>query len=276
MSSVDALIEQKDFDYIQGLVYKQTGIVIADHKRDMISRRLHKRVRALKMPSIADYCDFLKHKNPADEMVNFINSVTTNLTSFYREKHHFDYLHDEYLPSFKKTGKKRLRLWSSACSTGEEPYSIAMTMLDVLGDNAGGIDAKILATDLDTEVIEKAKSGRYEEKSLSNIPDAKVKKWLKNNGVPDQGYIEVADKLKPFIQFNKLNLLGEWPMKGMFDVIFCRNVFIYFDKSTQSKLVSRFYNALEPNGVLMLGHSESILKGDYEFQGLGKTIFLKK
>ncbi|MBX2809459.1 MAG: protein-glutamate O-methyltransferase CheR [Cellvibrionaceae bacterium] len=270
--AAEAQLDNKDFSFIQTLIYDETGIVIGDHKRDMICRRLNRRVRDLHVVDLSEYCQMLRH-NAGNEMHHFINAVTTNLTSFFRENHHFDYLRDDFLPKFIASGSRRLRLWSSACSTGEEPYSIAMTLLEFLGHQYPHLDAKILATDLDTNVIKTAKKGVYQGKAFNDLPKALLQKWFHHN--KEGNCIEVSAKLRDAIRFNQLNLLGSWPMKGPFDVIFCRNVFIYFDKQTQQKLIDRFCDLLSKDGILFLGHSESILKGNERFESLGRTIYRK-
>lgn len=265
-------LTDKDFKFLQNLVYDETGIVIGDHKRQMIYRRLVKRVKELDISDLKDYCSILRNDRN-DEMMNFINAVTTNLTSFFREKHHFDFLKDEYLPEFVNSGNRRLRIWSSASSTGEEPYSIAITMLEALGNNLSGIDAKILATDLDTQVLATAKRGEYKYDRISDLPQSIKREWFSQ--ISGSENYQADRRLRQQITFNQLNLLGQWPMKGHFDVIFCRNVLIYFDLETQKKIVKRFHDILQPKGILMLGHSESVLKGSREFANLGKTIYQK-
>jgi len=272
MSAIQSL-KKDDFVFLQGLIYKKTGIVIGDHKKEMIYRRLSKRMRDLDIDSLDDYCNILRSSSE-QEMNNFINAVTTNLTSFFRENHHFDFLKNDFIPDFISKGEQRFRIWSSACSTGEEPYSIAMIMREAFGEKIKRIDTKLLATDLDTQVIQTAKKGIYNEDRLKDLPSSIKSKWFSESSVP--GKYSVQPSLKELITFNKLNLLGPWPMQGQFDVIFCRNVLIYFDKPTQEKLVKRFYDVLKVGGALMLGHSESVLKGSDDFNHLGKTIYVKK
>ena len=266
-------LSQQEFSFVQKLIYEKTGIVIADHKQEMICRRLARRVRDLNLQSISEYCEILRINNEK-EMVNFINAVTTNLTSFFREKHHFDFLQQTFFPDFINGGNKRLRIWSSASSTGEEPYSLAITMLDSLGANLSRLDAKILATDLDTQVLATAKNGCYDESRVKDLPAALKASWFDTQASAKAQY-KVKPALQEVITYNQLNLLGPWPMKGKFDVIFCRNVLIYFDRPTQEELVGRFLTVLQPGGLLMLGHSESILKGNKNFEHLGKTIYRK-
>jgi len=266
-------LERNDFQFLQNLIYRETGIVIGDHKKEMIFRRISRRMRDLQIEAIEHYCDILRDGANALEMNHFINAVTTNLTSFFRENHHFDFLKDEFCPNFTASGKKRLRIWSSACSTGEEPYSIAISLKEALGGYINQLDAKILATDLDTQVIKTAKAGKYDKDRLKDLDVFSKSRWFSSE---DGSNYQVVDELKSLITFNKLNLMGHWPISGKFDVIFCRNVLIYFDKKTQEKLVSRFYDVLEDDGILMLGHSESVLKGSDVFSSMGKTIYQKK
>jgi chemotaxis protein methyltransferase CheR len=267
-------ISEREFTFVRDLIYEKSGIVIGDHKKEMITRRLAKRVRQLNLVDISEYCSVLKSASD-QEMIEFLNVVTTNLTSFFREAHHFEYLKDEYFPKFIAGGGKKLRIWSSASSTGEEPYSIAITMLDSLGDKVKTMDVKILATDLDTEVLKKAKEGTYKQDRIENLPSSMISKWFDKQAGGVNFYV-ANHKLKSYLTFNKLNLLGHWPMKGMFDVIFCRNVLIYFDRKTQQQIVDRFHQILQPGGLLMLGHSESVLKSDARYNALGKTIYQKK
>lgn len=269
---VNETLSDQDFSFIQNLIYQETGIVIADHKREMIYRRLVRRAKDLKLVTLTEYCNILKSEKDK-EIVNFINAVTTNLTSFFRENHHFDFMKNTFIPEFLKSGEKRLRVWSSAASTGEEPYSIAMTMLDALGNNINSLDAKILASDLDTQVLQTAKKGHYSADRVKDLPESLKSKWFVKDS--HSGSYVVNDKLKSILTFNKLNLLGSWPMTGKFHLIFCRNVLIYFDRPTQEKIAKRFLDVLTPGGILMLGHSESILKGSRDFESLGKTIYKK-
>lgn len=271
--SASAALKNDDFSFLQGLIYKKTGIVIADHKREMIFRRLSKRMRDLNIDSLDDYCQLIRSNDKA-EMNNFINAVTTNLTSFFRESHHFEYLKDIFFPTFLESKERSLRIWSSACSTGEEPYSLAMTLRDALGDKLKSLDAKILATDLDTQVIATARKGLYDQNRLKDLSPKIKSAWFKSTSIQNQ--YAVNESLQSLITFNKLNLLGPWPMRGKFDVIFCRNVLIYFDKATQNTLAERFHSVLKPGGLLMLGHSESVLKGSSDFESMGKTIYMKR
>jgi len=273
-------LTEKDFKFICQFVYDNTGIVLNDSKREMLYRRLTRIIRERKLKSFSAYCQLLKDQ-PEHEKDFFINAITTNLTSFFRENHHFDFLSKEELPRIienKKVlanGKKRLRIWSSASSTGEEPYSIAITLLNTMKADSSQWDMKILATDIDSDVLAKGKAGIYDIGRIEELP-LKVKQdyFFQGCGKSSQS-VKVNDNLKELITFKQLNLLHEWPMKGPFDVIFCRNVIIYFDKKTQQELFARYYEMLTPGGLLFLGHSENL--GNYQqyFSNVGRTIFRK-
>jgi len=269
-------LSDKDFTFICQFVYERAGIVLADNKREMVYRRFTRIIRERKLKSFSDYCQLLR-KEPKQEESYFINAITTNLTSFFREKHHFDYLKDHEIPKLLKkcAQNKRLRVWSSASSTGEEPYSIAMTFLEAMPSLLKSWDVKILATDIDSNVLEICKQGIYDSKKLGDLSINYKKKYFhKGLGANEDNY-KVDQKLSDLITFKQLNLLHDWPMKGPFDVIFCRNVIIYFDKKTQQDLFERYYQMLKPGGLLMLGHSENL--GDYQsyFENVGRTLFRK-
>jgi len=266
-----------DFDFIAHMANEKTGIQLGKHKRDMIYSRIVRRIRSLKLQTFSEYCDYLKsHQN--EEMTNFINAITTNLTSFFREEHHFDFLKDTVIPEIKSKNavSKKLRVWSAGCSTGEEPYSLAMTFHSGFSD-ARGWDIKILATDLDTSVVTHGKAGVYVWDRVDGLPASILKKNF-NEVAPASGRgraYEMSAHLKQYITFNRLNLLGDWPMKGKFDVIFCRNVVIYFNKDTQRILFDRYAEMLKPNGYLFIGHSETLHGVTKRFESLGRTIYRK-
>lgn len=273
-------LTDNDFNFICEFVYQLTGIVLNENKREMVYRRLTRIVRDRNLHSFSDYCQLLREQG-AQEKDYFINAITTNLTSFFREQHHFDYLATEELPKLmanknvQANGKKRLRIWSSASSTGEEPYSIAITILETMRSVISDWDVKILATDIDSNVLATGKAGVYEHRRIENIKEDFKHKYFKRGCGENENNIRINKELSDLITFKKLNLLHEWPMKGPFDVIFCRNVIIYFDKPTQQELFARYYDLLAPGGLLMLGHSENL--GDYQkhFDNVGRTIFRK-
>ena len=273
-------LSNDDFTYICQFVYNTTGIVLNESKREMLYRRLTRIVRDKKLNSFGEYCTLLREE-PDQEKDYFVNAITTNLTSFFRENHHFEYLTDEELPTLmlhKKVGgngKKRLRIWSSASSTGEEPYSIAVTLLEAMHAELTQWDVKILATDIDSNVLTKAKAGIYDVNKIEELPSKIKQKYFLQGRGESKKSVKVHESLKKLITFKQLNLLHEWPMKGPFDAIFCRNVIIYFDKKTQQELFARYYEMLAPGGLLFLGHSENLGHYQQYFNNVGRTIFRK-
>lgn len=270
-----APISDEDFDYFRGIAYSEAGISIADYKRNMVFRRVSKRVRALGLANVEDYRVFLDGPGRNAEMQPLVNALTTNKTSFFREVHHFRYMSKETLPDLvaatPKQSRRRLRIWSAGCSSGEEPYSIAMTLrenIQVLGQ----WDARILATDIDTDMVNHGKLGIYQDEFLDDIPADLQAKYTK---LAADGHFQMEYGLKQLIAFKPLNLLGEWPMKGPFDMIFCRNVVIYFDKPTKQVLFDRFADLLKPDGLLFIGHSESLFKVSKRFKVVGQSVYQK-
>ena len=230
-----------------------------------------RRIRHLQLNSFDEYCGLLKSGDD-EEFVNFINAITTNLTSFFRESHHFDYLADSVVPNLCQRQNK-INVWSAGCSTGEEPYSIAMTLLENI---LPGKSASILATDLDSNVVAKASSGIYPANRIDGIPQHKVKKWFKKGRRKQEGYVKVSPDLRKIIEFNQLNLMNSWPMTEKFDIIFCRNVVIYFSKETQKVLFDRYAELLVDGGHLFIGHSENIFKVSDRFDRIGPNSVYHK
>lgn len=270
-------LSDREFSFICKLVYGSTGIVLGERKREMVYRRLMRRTRELGLDSFSDYCTLLKN-DEASELPNFTNAITTNLTSFFRESHHFDYLRDVMLPEMLKQQRResdgrRLRIWSSACSTGEEPYSAAITLLEAMGPEISSWDVRILATDLDSNVVATGSAGIYKQDRIKDLEPSMKREWFHKGSGKNLGFVRVDRRLSNLITFKTLNLLHDWPIHGPFDVIFCRNVMIYFDKETQYKLILRYFDLLRPGGVLFIGHSESMPKEIRQFEFLGKTIF---
>ena len=260
-----------DFSVISGYAYKYTGIKLSHHKMEMVYSRLSRRLRKLGLGCFKEYCNYLT-QSPGEEKQDFINAITTNLTAFFREKHHFEYLTEAIVPLLKTRNrlKRRIRIWSAGCSTGQEPYSIAM-QLDK-GGFGQGWDVRILATDLDSNVLAKAQSGIYPVEQIENLPAQKRRYFSRDER---DGNVRIATKIKEKICFKELNLLGQWPMKGPLDIIFCRNVIIYFDKQTQEKLFQRFNRILAPGGYLFLGHSETMPKLRRGYRHIYRTIYQK-
>lgn len=259
----------RDFDFIRRLVLERTGIALSDNKQELVYGRLAKRLRSLGMTRFAQYCEYIEQHE--EELPEIVNAITTNLTSFFREPHHFDYLRSDVLPGLMRSNAatRRIRIWSAGCSSGEEPYSIAMVVREVISESTGW-DVKILATDIDTNVLDRARSGLYAEDRITGIPDHYRRRWVARG---EEGKAQMRDELRGMIAFRQLNLMDEWPMRGPFDLIFCRNVVIYFDKTTQRRLFERYANILRPDGHLFIGHSETLYKVSNRFELIGRTIY---
>ncbi len=265
------ILQEGDFRKISALVMSTTGIVISEKKRAFVQGRLTRRLRVLGLSGFDEYTRMLSSAAGAEEQQMLVNAITTNHTSFFREPHHFDYLARTVLPTLVEregNGRGRLRIWSAGCSTGEEPYTLAMTVRDCAPLSPW--DCKILATDLDTNVVNHAAAGIYDAERLESIPSKYHKRFLT---VAPDGSIEMNDSLRSLISFASLNLLEAWPMKGPFDVIFCRNVVIYFDKPTQARLFDRYADLLKPDGWLFVGHSESLLNVTDRFKLIERTVY---
>jgi len=272
----DFSLTDREFEEIRAVIKNLTGISMSTSKRQLIYRRLQTRLKATSIKSFRAYLEFLKQGDPTEREA-FSNAVTTNLTSFFREKHHFDYLAKTIIPEIvakKGNTSKRLRIWSAGCSTGEEPYSIAITLKEKLR-NLGQWDAKLLCTDLDSDVVNTGKLGIYSHDRVEKIPEIQLRRWFRKGQAQGDDCVKVSQELQDLITFKQLNLMHDWPMRGRFDVIFCRNVVIYFDKPTQRVLMDRFANILEDDGYLILGHSESLFNVSDRFTLLGNTIYRK-
>jgi chemotaxis protein methyltransferase CheR len=268
----DGRIPDSEFAAIAAMVRQATGIVLGATKRDLVFGRLSRRLRALGLNDFAAYRALVEGPDGQAEREMMVNALTTNLTGFFREAHHFQALAEDVLPGLlaSATGRERIRIWSAACSSGEEPYSIAMVLHKALGEHHR-CDARILATDIDTNMVGIARAGRYEAERVAPVPGAYRSAMRRGK----DGMVEMADSVKNLITFNPLNLLEAWPMRGPFDVIFCRNVVIYFDKETQRRLFDRFADIMAPNGRLFIGHSETLFRVCDRFENLGRTMYRK-
>jgi chemotaxis protein methyltransferase CheR len=264
----------EDFNFLRKISNEHSGIQVPDDKFDMFYSRLAKRLRLLGLENFRAYCSYLTN-NPDSEFTEFINAVTTNLTSFFRENHHFEYLKDTVIPWLLKRNAmtKKITLWSAGCSTGEEPYTLAMILLENVPQ---GWDIKILATDLDTNVLQVSAEGIYTSDRVSSLSDERMRRWFKSGKGMNANKVKVKPELQAIIRFKQLNLMKEWPMKGHFDFIFCRNVLIYFDRETKEMLAKRYANLLDNNGYLFIGHSESLHQLSTDFELVGNTIYRKK
>ena len=268
-----------DFDAFRTLIHDAIGIRLDDTKRELLYGRLSRRLRHHGLTSFDEYRKLLESKGCPGEFGEFTNAVTTNLTAFFREGHHFDYLRDHFLvPRVKDAGiSRRLRIWCCASSTGEEPYSIAMTVAEAIPDWASR-DIRVLATDIDTNVLATAQRGIYNEDRIRTVPPRLLEKYftrLAGSAGPGGTRYQVKDSLMKMITFRPLNLIAPLPMSGPLDVIFCRNVIIYFDKPTQKDLFHRVASLQAEGGLLFLGHSENLLNINDSWSLLGKTIYRK-
>ncbi len=275
-------IDDKEFNFLKDIIYEKTGISLAPHKKIMLQSRLNIRLRQNHLSSFVEYVTKLKTDKIFlnSEIPEIINRITTNKTDFFRENHHFDYLKSTCFPMLeekaKATGRKKIRIWSSASSTGEEPYSLAITVSEYFVGKPGW-DIKIYASDIDTNVLEVAQKGTYREERLSPVkPEFKTKYFTMHQTEREKEYT-AKPVLKELLIFKKINLLEEpYPIQEKVDIIFCRNVIIYFDKPTQQKIFSQMEKLLVDDGILIIGHSETMFGISENFKFLGHTIYQKK
>jgi len=272
MDQAEILLSDREFTRIKRRVYEVAGISLSDAKRTLVVSRLSKIVRAMELGSFDAYMDHLERGGSSRDGQNFINALTTNLTRFYREDHHFAHLRSYVgeLIAAKPRGS-RLRIWSAGCSTGQEPYTIGMDLLAAFPELKRW-DFKILATDIDTAVIARAAQGVYPDNEAQGLSAERLRAFERGS----DGTLRIPDAVRELISFKPLNLIGPWPMKGPFDAIFCRNVAIYFDKPTQGEMFGRFNKLLAPNGFLYIGHSENLGAGGDGYRLVGKTIYQSK
>jgi chemotaxis protein methyltransferase CheR len=265
------------FNHLRKLVVERTGINLSEAKRELVYGRLSRRLRKLGIDSFGKYYQLLRQGHK-EELEQFTNAITTNLTSFFREPHHFDYLAQTVVPELMDKKNRvvhpRLRIWCAGCSSGEEAYSIAMVLKETIVD-IDGIDAKILATDLDSNVLAIGRAAVYDQERVEGLSKQRLKRWFLRGSGKNDGMVKVVPELRELIRFHQLNLMHDWPMRGLFDVIFCRNVVIYFDKATQKVLFDRCADILEPNGHLFVGHSENLFKIADRFHAIEKSTYRK-
>ncbi|WP_114193640.1 protein-glutamate O-methyltransferase CheR [Edaphovirga cremea] len=255
------------FRRISQLIYQRAGIVLADHKREMVYNRLVRRLRLLGVSDFGQYLALLENDPNSAEWQAFINALTTNLTAFFREAHHFPILAEH-----ARSRPNGYSVWSTAASTGEEPYSIAITLSEVLGNRASG--CQVWASDIDTQVLEKATAGVYRQDELRTLSPQQFQRFFLRGTGPHDGLVRVRPELAAMVNFQSLNLLApEWPLPGQFDAIFCRNVMIYFDKETQERILRRFVPLLKPGGLMFAGHSENFSQISREFYLRGQTVY---
>ena len=261
----DFLLTERDFEKIRALIHKRACISLGSHKREMVYSRLARRLRTLQLADFSTYLAQLEADERSSEWEYFTNALTTNLTSFFREAHHFPLLAEHA----KKIGRP-YSVWCAAASTGEEPYSIAITLAEALGERAG----TVLATDIDTQVLAKARSGIYTAEQVSRLSQERLKRFFLKGTGARAGSVKVKPELAATVTFEPLNLLApDWGLREKFDAIFCRNVMIYFDKPTQGQILERFAPLLKPNGLLFAGHSENFSYVTRAFQLRGQTVY---
>ena len=267
-SAREFLFTDHDFERVRKLIYEHAGINLSTAKKDMVYSRVGRRLRAVGLKSFREYLTLLESDNE-DEWESFVNSLTTNLTSFFREAHHFPIL-AEHIRKLKQ--RRPIQLWCSAASTGEEPYTMAMTMVDLFGTYTPPV--KIIATDLDTHVLKKAQEGIYPNERIEKLSPDILKRFFRKGKGSNEGFVQVRSELRDMITFQQLNLLdAKWPIKGPFDAIFCRNVMIYFDKPTQYKILQKFVPTMHKDALLFAGHSESFQHAADLFRIQERTVY---
>ncbi|MBL8074388.1 MAG: protein-glutamate O-methyltransferase [Nitrospira sp.] len=271
---MDYGITSDEFLRFRKLIYDESGISLGDQKQTLLASRLSKRLRDLGLTTFTEYYEQVTGDTTKEEFTRMLDLISTNKTDFFREPKHFDYLRERILPELEK--EKRIRIWSSACSTGEEPYTIAMTLYEGVSDPQRW-DFKILASDLSTRVLAKAASGLYEAERVRDMSPELVKRHFLRGRGESEGLLKIKPHLASMIQFRRLNLMDDrFPIKSPLDLIFCRNVMIYFDRPTQEQLVNKFYRYLKPGGHLFIGHSESLQWVEHPFKVMGPTIYRKE
>lgn len=274
------ILNSRVYEQFKALIYEKSGINLGDNKEALLKARLTKRLRTHNLSNFEDYYKIVKKDNSGNEINWMLNAISTNVTSFFREPKHFEFIRSEFLPGFiKKTGhpdNNCLKIWSAGCSTGEEPYSIAICLDEYKNSKGRNLFSyRILATDLSTNVLEKARSGIYSHNSIKNIPANHKQKYFQKGLGSKSGQIKIKMEIQKTIIFRQLNLMNSFSFSDKQDIIFCRNVLIYFNEKDQENIISRFYKTIKPFGYLFIGHSESLMKYKTDFKYLKPTIYIK-
>ncbi len=272
----DIEIDEKEYNYISTLIHNLCGINLHDGKKELVRARLSKRLRILGLGSFKQYIKYVEDDATKEEFSNMVDALSTNLTSFFREEKHFEFLRDNVIPEWSNNKTNQtIKIWSAGCSSGEELYTIAIVLHEA-ENLLKKKQVKILATDISSRMLEVARKAGYKKDRITKIPkDIQRKYFLKgDNGFSDHYLVKPV--LRDMVTISRLNLLGGWPMKGKFDLIFCRNVMIYFDKPTQETLVNRYWDVLNPGGYLFIGHSESLTGVKHRFKYSQPTIYRKE
>ncbi len=273
LKAAQAGMSAQDLAVFQKILYEQSGIVLTDGKRALVESRVTQRLRALGMDSFHTYLEYLAKDSAGDELVQLIDVISTNITNFFREPDHFELL-DRQVEKWAEEGQHKLRIWSAACSTGEEPYTIAMTVHKHIMKHR--LDLKILATDISTRVLARAKEGVYDEDRLVQVPAEMKSRYFRPSVGHGAGKYEVASQLKDLMMFHRLNFtVFPYPIKGVFDVIFCRNAMIYFDRDLREKMVLEFARLLRPGGMLMIGHAETLIGMESKYRTIKPSVYLR-
>jgi chemotaxis protein methyltransferase CheR len=266
-------VTDAEFTQFRGLILKHAGIHLNGSKRHLLVSRLMRRLRELNLHTFAAYYEYVAGDTSGRELSTFINRMTTNKTSFFREPHHFEFLTERMIPEISARGERRMRIWSAACSSGEEPYTIAMTIREAQR-TAGGWDVRILGSDIDTQVLAKAESGTYDIEALSNVPEMRRKAHFLRGYGGFEGQVQIRPALRRMIDFRQINLIGPaWPIRTRFDAIFCRNALIYFQQPVQHQIVNRLIGYLRPGGYFFAGHSESLHSLREILVPVGHTVY---
>jgi len=264
-------LSEKQFRHISNTVYKVSGIDLHQGKEELVKARLLKRLRSLRLGNFEHYLQYLEQDQSGRETQAMVDVLTTNKTNFFRESEHLDFLRTDILP---KLNQEKIRIWSAGCSSGEEPYSIAITLSEALSD-MGKTDLKILGTDISDRMLDRARQGVYEQELLKTLPPQIAGRYFDLHPGKSARLYQVNSRIQSLVSFARLNLMEEWPMAGPFDVIFCRNVMIYFDKPTQERLVRRFWPLIKEGGYLMVGHSESLTFLSHEYRYVRPAVYQK-
>lgn len=271
-------LKDADFEKIRQLIYDQCGINLTEAKKELVKARLGKRLKNGQFKSFRDYYEYVLNDASGKELILLLDSIATNFTFFFREPKHFEYLKSVFLPEIiyrKKNGPKKLSIWSAGCSSGEEPYSIIMTLLEAI-ENPLEWNINVLATDLSTRMLRTAEAGIYPKEKVLELPPLMIRKYFLKGNQRWQNYVKVKDQLKQYVSFQRLNLMEPFSFAEPFDCIFCRNVMIYFDKEKQSNLVNRFYGCLNPGGIFIIGHAESLTGIAHNFKYVKPSIYKKE
>jgi len=270
-------LKSSDFEKISRLVYEQCGIFLHEGKKELVKARLSKRLRAGGYKSFTDYYHYVTTEEGTEELISMIDSISTNLTTFFREESHFVRLRHILMSVLEKSGhresKNSFKIWSAGCSTGEEPYTLAITVTEAVGQKP--LETSILATDISTKVLRIAENGIYAQDRTKGIAPPILKKYFQVGTGQSEGYVRIKSDLKKMITFQRFNLMESFHVQNTYDIIFCRNVMIYFDKKTQNVLVNKFYDSLKSGGYFFVGHSESLTGLKHQFNYVEPSVYLK-